>query len=75
MAAIQPNQSPPDLPATGFIRAKQLRAFVPFGTTTLWGRVKKGTFPKPIKLSAGMTAWRCEDVRAWIADQGKGAQQ
>lgn len=41
--------------------------------STLWRYVKDGIFPKPLKLSAGVTAWRVEDVRAWIAKQG-GAQ-
>jgi predicted DNA-binding transcriptional regulator AlpA len=27
--------------------------------------VKAGRFPKPCKLSANVTAWRAEDVRAW----------
>lgn len=27
---------------------------------------KQGTFPKPVKLSARVTAWKCEDVWAWL---------
>ena len=58
------------LPKTGFVRQSQLiPAPVPFSSATLWRRVKAGTFPKPVKLSAGVTAWRVEDVRAWIAAQ------
>lgn len=43
------------------------RAIVPFSGPTLWRRVKTGDFPKPVKLSARVTAWRVEDVRAWMA--------
>lgn len=32
---------------------------------TIWRWVAEGTFPKPIKLSAGCTRWRAADVEAW----------
>ncbi len=55
------------LPAIGFIRQSQLiPAIVPFSSATLWRKVKAGTFPAPVKLSARVTAWRVEDVRDWI---------
>ena len=60
-----------NLPATGFIRQSQIvGSLVPVGASTLWRWVNAGTFPKPVKLSARVTAWRCEDVRAWLYNQG-----
>lgn len=65
-----------ELPATGFVREKWLvnqpkgRAGVlGISRTTLWRKVMAQEFPQPVKLSAGVTAWRVEDVRKWIADQ------
>lgn len=55
------------LPETGFVRQRLLLRFVPFSKSTLWRRVKTGEFPAPVRLSAGVTAWRAEDVRRWIA--------
>lgn len=55
------------LPETGFVRQRVLLRFVPFSKSTLWRRVKAGDFPAPIRLSAGVTAWRAEEVRRWIA--------
>lgn len=56
------------LPETGFVRQAQLLAgILPFSAATLWRKVKNHTFPAPVKLSAGVTAWKAEDVRAWIA--------
>lgn len=58
-----------------FIRMAQLvqspkrperAALLPFSAPTLWRKVKAGTFPKPIKLSEGVTCWRVCDVRAWM---------
>ena len=59
------------LPETGFLRQPQVLVFVPISRSTLWRRVQAGTFPGPVKLSARVTAWRAEDVRSWIAEQGK----
>ena len=60
------------LPETGFLRQPQVLVFVPISRSTLWRRVQAGTFPGPVKLSARVTAWRAEDVRRWIAEQGAG---
>lgn len=67
------------LPTFGYVRQAQLvkdpkkpgkLAILPFSAATLWRMVKDGKFPSPIKLSARITAWRVEDIRAWMAQQG-----
>lgn len=66
------NPSPyPTLPAKGMSRASQLLPFLPFGTTTLWAWSKDGRFPSPVKLSTTMTAWRNDDVLAWLASHNE----
>lgn len=61
----------PNLPATGFVRQSQLIPhIIPFSSTTLWRKVKAGDFPAPVKLSQRVTAWRAEDVRAWMEKFG-----
>ena len=66
------------LPDGAFIREAQLvqsprrpdnLAHLPFSAPTLWRKVKAGTFPKPVKLSQRVTAWKVGEVRAWIAAQ------
>jgi len=66
------------LPDSAFIREAQLvqspkrpehPAPLPFSAPTLWRKVKAGTFPKPIKLSARVTAWNVGMVRAWMTSQ------
>lgn len=71
------------LPDTGFVRQTDLLGcperpgrpakprIIPFAASTLWAKVKAGQFPAPVKLSAGVTAWRVEDVREWIASRGQ----
>jgi len=42
---------------------------LPFSSSTFWRKVKAGTFPKPVKLSERVTAWKVGDVRAWLLAQ------
>lgn len=66
------------LPDTAYVREAQLvrsprrpsaTPILPFSAPTLWRRVKDGKFPKPVKLSDRVTAWRVRDVRAWLANR------
>ena len=68
----QPSNTATRLPETGFLRLPQVLVFIPISRSTLWRRIQAGTFPGPVKLSARVTAWRAEDVRRWIAEQGAG---
>ena len=63
------------LPGSAFIRESQLvydpnrpefPAPLPFSAATLWRKVAAGTFPKPVKLSTRVTAWRVAEVRAFL---------
>lgn len=55
------------LPASGYVRQAQLVPhIVPISPATLWRRVRDGSFPAPVKLSARVTAWRAEDIRRWM---------
>lgn len=66
------------LPDSALIREAQLvqspkrpgsPAPLPFSAPTLWRKVRAGTFPKPLKLSERVTAWRVADVRKWLESQ------
>ena len=55
------------LPAVGYLRQSQLiPAILPFSGSTLWRKINSGDFPKPVKLSARVTAWRVDDIRDWM---------
>lgn len=67
------------LPLTGFVRQRELLgdpkaetpipAVIPVSPATLWRWVRAGRFPAPVKLGENTTAFRVEDVRAWIEQQ------
>ena len=53
--------------ASGKTPAKDaIPGIIPMSAATFWRRVKTAEFPSPVKLSERVTAWRVEDVRAWM---------
>lgn len=50
------------LPATGYVSASTLAALLETSPTTIWRWSKSGILPKPVKLGAGTTRWRVEEV-------------
>ena len=59
------------LPETGFVRLPEILKVFPVSKSTWWAGVKDGRFPKSVKLSAKITAWRVEDIRALLASHEK----
>lgn len=54
-------------PDVGLVRLSQIIAPdgpIPVSKSTWWNGVNSGRFPKPIKLSERVTAWRVSDIRA-----------
>jgi len=51
------------------LRVKQVAEITSLGVSTVWRYVKEDKFPKPHKLSSGVTAWSSEDIEAWIDEQ------
>lgn len=62
-------QPPKNAPVDLYVRQKELLTLVPFSAATLWRKVKDGTFVAPQKISAGVTAWRRDEVVAWLKAQ------
>ncbi len=52
--------NPPE--TTGFMRLPQVLEVIPVSKSTWWAGIKTGRFPKPYRLSPGITVWRREDV-------------
>lgn len=66
---------------TGFLRQTQILGdprrgvpgLIPVSGTTWWTWVREGKAPQPLKLGPGLTVWRVEDIRAFIAEVTKQA--
>ena len=58
----------PSLPETGFARLPVVAQAAGVAGSTIWLWVRKGTFPKPVKISERVTGWRVEQVREFLDD-------
>ena len=66
------------IPNEGFIRLKQLIGaeadsvpIVPVSAATIWNWVRQGKFPKPVRLSPAITAWKVQDIRDFLESGGE----
>ncbi|MCB1468864.1 MAG: AlpA family phage regulatory protein [Rhizobiaceae bacterium] len=58
-----------NFPRTGFVRLPAIIAPlgpIPVSKSTWWDGIRKGRYPKPVKLGPRITAWRVEDIRDLI---------
>lgn len=68
------------LPETGFLRLPQIignpkanppiPAIICVSKSTWWAGIKTGRYPQPVKIGTRCTAWRVEDIRAYIESVG-----
>lgn len=69
-------------PQSGFLRLKQILgdpkakpptpAIIPVSNSAWWDGIKKGIYPRPVKLSARTSAWRIADILALIEKINEG---
>lgn len=60
----------PRAAATGrLLRGRDVFRLVTLSRTTVWRRVRDGTFPAPLSLGTTRIAWRESDIAAWMAAQ------
>lgn len=50
------------------LRLPQVLELVPVGKSSWWAGCASGLYPKPLKLSPGITVWRFTDIQALIQD-------
>jgi len=61
-----------NLPIEGFLRLSQIvgnktiPAIIPISKSSWWAGVKKGEFPKPVKLGKRTTVWKISDIKSLI---------
>jgi predicted DNA-binding transcriptional regulator AlpA len=58
------------VPPGSLIRAKQVAVMLSVTFARLWREVQTGTFPRPLKITERLSAWRVEDIRQWMIENG-----
>ncbi len=62
--------------STLFIRMSDLasgpnrRGLLPVRANTIWRWARLGLFPKPVKLSPQVSAWRLSEIQTWASTKG-----
>lgn len=55
--------------ALTILRRKQVEARIGLSRSTIYERIKAGTFPAPISLGAKSVGWLESEVDAWLSSQ------
>lgn len=60
---------------TKFLRMPQVREIAGgVAPSTIWGWIRKGTFPKPVSLSPNCSAWPADTVEQWAKSRIEASQ-
>ncbi|MGZ8183058.1 MAG: helix-turn-helix transcriptional regulator [Methylobacter sp.] len=55
--------------ALSILRRKQVEARIGLSRSTIYERIKAGTFPAPISLGAKSVGWIESEINAWLSSQ------
>lgn len=50
----------------GYLRLPDVLKLIPVSKSTFWEGIKTGRYPKPVKLSERVTAWRVSDIQKFL---------
>jgi prophage regulatory protein len=66
--ALQRNRRPSEVVGRPerLLRFPLVKERVPYSHSTIYAKVKDGTFPRPVNLGGRAVAWRESDIDAWI---------
>jgi prophage regulatory protein len=54
--------------ALAILRRKQVEREVGLSRSTIYQRIKDGTFPRPVRLGARAVGWRAGDIDQFLRD-------
>jgi len=54
--------------AGAILRRKQVEQVVGLSRSTIYQRIKDGTFPRPVPLGGRMVGWRTSDIELFLVD-------
>jgi len=53
------------------MKLSEVKSVVPLSTASIYRLIKKGEFPKQIKLSERSSGWLLEEVELWLEERIK----
>ena len=58
-----------------FLKVRRLAEMLDISTRTLYRKVARGEFPKPVRIGKGTTRWRLRDIEAYLVRAQKGVER
>lgn len=59
------------LPEAGYVRLPTILRVFPVSRSTWWEGVRQKRYPQPVKLGPRITAWKVEEIIAFLSAQGR----
>ena len=59
-------QPTPETPGIRFLRLKEVQSICGKSRSSIYDAIKKGEFPKPIKLGENTSGWIDSEIAAWM---------
>ena len=56
----------PSRSANALAKRRHVEQLVQLSRSTIYAKVKAGTFPAPIRIGARAVAWRLSDLETWL---------
>ncbi len=57
-----------DRSTDNLLRPEEVITITRLSRTTIYRKVRAGTFPRPVAISAGLSAWYESDINRWKSD-------
>jgi prophage regulatory protein len=57
------------VPGEVLLRQPAVLARIGFSKSTLWELVRRGQFPRPVRISSRAVAWKSSEVERWIEER------
>ena len=54
-------------PLNRILRRPLVESTTGLGRSTIYKKVKEGTFPKPVPISGGAVGWLASEIEEWLA--------
>ena len=58
-----------------YYRLPELQELVPLSRSVIYDMIARGKFPRPVKLTARVSAWKSSEVAAWLAEREAAAKE
>ena len=52
-----------------FLRRREVERLTRLSRTSIYRKMRSGTFPLPVKLGERAVAWRADEIHDWIASR------